>query len=80
MPPLSKESLILSLFFPEKCHRLGGGVFHWMLDNFAAPRYNAEKCIGQFVTILSVNKTRDSDGRSVRLFVLWARIASIFSL
>ena len=33
------------------------------LDKYGAVGYNALNCIGQFVTILSVNKTRKTDGR-----------------
>ena len=39
-------------------------------DNPSGRVYNASNFIGQFVTILSVIKTRDSDGRTAPIF-LW---------
>ena len=40
------------------------------IDKFRGLYYNHANFIGQFVTILSVNKTRESDGRIASIF-LW---------
>ena len=45
------------------------GAGNFLFDNFFPMGYNTLNFIGQFVTILSVNKTRDfPDGRSMRSF------------
>ena len=49
-----------------------------MLDIRAGEGYNNRNFIGQFVTILSVNKTRESMGALRSFFVLWARTAPVF--
>jgi len=42
--------------------------------------YNFTNEIGQFVTILSVNKTREFDGRIMRSFFMgWVRCAHLFA-
>lgn len=38
------------------------------VDRCGRTRYNGPNCIGQFVTILSVNKTRELDGRIALIF------------
>ena len=43
-------------------------------------RYTVGNQIGQFVTILSVNKTRTLDGRNAPIFYGWVRSAPIFIL
>jgi len=42
------------------------------LDKNNFPPYNGENFIGQFVTILSVNKTREPDGRFALIFFVGA--------
>ena len=48
------------------------------LDIRAGNGYNNTNFIGQFVTILSVNKTRELMGAMRSFFVLWVRTAPIF--
>ena len=50
------------------------------LDNLIAVCYNTASFIGQFVTILSVNKTRELDGRYAPVLFLWARVCPFFYL
>ena len=65
-----RRSFFLPLFFltpyAEKPVAFGGGFF--CLDSLRSQRYNILNEIGQFETILSVNKTRERDGRSALIF------------
>ena len=49
-----------------------------ILDFLPIPGYNTPNFIGQFATILSVNKTREPDGHFMPIFCLWVRSAPIF--
>jgi hypothetical protein len=52
-------------------------IFATLLDKKLSDRYNSQKSIGQFVTILSVNKTRELMG-ALRSFFVYGRSASFF--
>ena len=52
-------------------------IFATLLDKKLSDRYNNQKSIGQFVTILSVNKTRELMG-ALRSFFVYGRSASFF--
>ena len=65
-----RRSFFLPLFFltpyTEKPVALAAGFF--CLDSYTIRRYNNLNGIGQFETILSVNKTRERDGRIALIF------------
>ena len=53
--------------------------FHLLIDIFPGRQYNYFNCIGQFVTILSVNKTRIFGWAQCAHFLLgWVQTAPIF--
>ena len=67
--------LTSSMCIPRKTMQRHSSIFP--IDKFCALRYNPCNQIGQFVTILSVNKTRDfSDGRTASIFC-WVQSWSV---
>jgi len=69
---------------PNRTHWLSAHAdklqFSFPVDTEIFPGYNTSNFIGQFVTILSVNKTRDFDGRNAPVLFCMGADCAHFSV